>query len=274
MKNYGCAKTVVIALIFFISMNVIISIFVFTEDEKEAWQKSPVDEFVQKLSQERNFSIILHDMDVKNESAETPDYQHQYSIIRELPDTVTSEITSWYSVAPTFFKKHIDNMGMEIVAKKDGKVTKQAAPAGYSHYVGNEKYGQWNQRNGYSFWEFYGRYAFMSSIFNLMTYPVRRDYWYDYRDNYYGTGRAYYGHSGGNTYGTGSYTSSVSGKKSAWGAKSSDFKRGVRNKVSRSRPTSSSRSYSSSKSYNRTSRSTSRSNSGTSYRSRSGGYGK
>lgn len=238
------------------------------------WEKSPVDKLIKELEKENNYSIILSDMDVKNPNSSNPQYQHKYKIIIEIPDSVVAEETAWKDVTSTFFNKHVDNMGMEIVSKKDGVITKEAVPAGYANFVGNPQYGQWRERNGTSFWEFYGRYAFMSSMFNLMTFPARRAYWNDYHTNYYGTGRGYYGPSGQRIYGTRGYTASQNGQNTQWGRKSSDFKSKVRGQVSRSSGTSTSRRYSSSSSYNRTSRSSTRSSSGTSYRSRSGGFGK
>lgn len=229
------------------------------------YQKSPVDILIRDHAQEQNFSIILYDMD-----AEGSTYKHQYQLVtlKNNPDTVLTELTPWHNVSEYFFKQHINDMGMEIVSKVNGKVQKQTAPAGYNNYVGNEKYGRWTQRDGGSFWEFYGKYAMLSSVFNMMAYPVRRSYWNDYRSNYYGTGNAYYGprnSSGYNMYGTRSSYNQSSNKNSRWNSKSSDFKNKVRSRVSRS----SSSSYSSSK----RSRSSSR-YSGFSSRSRGGSFGK
>jgi hypothetical protein len=209
-------------------------------------------------------------MDADNGSV----YKHKYQVILEREDTVQSVETSWKTVLDIFFEQHIDDMGMEIVSKKDGVLHKQVAPAGYSNFVGNPKYGQWSERNGSSFWAFYGRYAFMSSMFNMMAYPARRSYWNDYRGSYYGSGRAYYGPSGSKVYGTKSYTSSTAGKSSSWGNKSSDFKSNVRSSVSRSASATKSRSYTSKSPYGKTTRSSSRSSTSSPYRSRSGGFGK
>jgi hypothetical protein len=241
----------------------------------KTWKKSPVDELIKQLNDEPNFSIILFDMDA-NESGN--DYKHQYQILIQKLDTVVEKKTDWKKVDEAFFSQHINDMGMEIASKKDGKVTKQAVPAGYNHYVGNEKYGRWENRGGSSFWAFYGQYAFMSSMFNMMTY--RRSYWDDYnRGGYYGGSRGYYGPSGGSpVYGTKNYTSSTSGKSSTWASKPNTFKDRVRSKVSRSSSQSnrfsSSRSKSSSAVNKRTSRSSSRYKSSRSTRSRSGGFGK
>ncbi|ALO14004.1 hypothetical protein L21SP5_00325 [Salinivirga cyanobacteriivorans] len=228
------------------------------------YQKSPVDKLVKQLSNERDFSIILYDMNY-NESSN--DYNHQYQVLIPKEDTVLAEITPWYTVSDMFFQKHVDNMGMEIVSKIDGKLNKKAAPPGYNHYVGNERYGRWENRNGNSFWEFYGKYAFMSSMFNMMSHPVQRSYYNDYRNNYYGS-RSYYGptRNGRNYYGTKSRYNQ-NRQSTAWNRKGSTFKSKVRSRVKQS----ASRSRSAFNS--RRSRGSSRYSS-SSYRSRGGGFGK
>ncbi|MCU4173677.1 hypothetical protein [Carboxylicivirga sp. N1Y90] len=234
----------------------------------QKWQKTPVDKLITSLNSEQNYSIILLDMDSRSSK-----YYHQYNIIVEKADTVVSKTTDWEEVPDVFFDANVDNMGMEIVTRKDGVLSKTASPAGYNHYVGNPKYGQWEERNGSSFWSFYGKYAFMSSMFNMMTYPARRSYYNDYYGGGYYGSRPYYGPSGRNVYGTNTYTSSGAGKSSTWGNKPSSFKQSVRSDVKRSATRSSSRSYSSSSSYSKKSRSSSRYSSSSS-RSRSGGFGK
>ncbi|MFA9370939.1 MAG: hypothetical protein ACERIH_04460 [Labilibaculum antarcticum] len=227
----------------------------------KTFQKSPVDELIKGMNNEQNFSIILLDMDA-NESSD--DYRHQYQVLIQRPDTVLEQKLDWKKVSATFFSQNMNNMGMEIASKKDGVVTKQAVPAGYNHYVGNEKYGQWENRGGSSFWAFYGQYAFMSHMFNMGSY--RRSYYNDYRGGgYYGSSRGYYGPRGGSpVYGTKSYTSSGSGSSSKWGSKPSTFKDKVRSRASRSASTRASAKTTRSSSRYRTS----------STRSRSGGFGK
>ncbi|WP_221409128.1 hypothetical protein [Reichenbachiella versicolor] len=241
-----------------------------SRDRLSEWRKSPIDELIRQLSDEPTYSILLYDMDA-DESEDI--YRHQYRVIIEKPDTVMARETTWYDVSPVEFEQHIDDMGMTIVSKKNGVLHKETSPAGYDNYVGNEKYGQWRRDSGgNSFWEFYGRYAFMSSMFNMIAYPARYSYWNNYYGGYYGTGRSYYGPN--NYYGTRSYTSSNTGQKTNWGSRPSSFKQKVRNNVARSAAASSSRSYSSGSSYSKTSRNDSRSSSSTGYRSRSGGFGK
>ncbi len=177
---------------------------------------------------------------------------------------LVEEITSRKQVSEDYFFRNENNMGMEIASKKDGKVSKEVAPAGFSNYVGNEKYGQWKQRSdGSSFWEFYGKYAMMTTLFSALTGPmIYRSHYMDYRSNYYGTGRPYYGRtsSGGYAYGT----------RSSYMRKSNpSFYNRRSSKSSWSSKSRSASSYSSSSS----SSSTSRSSSG-SMRSKGGGFGK
>lgn len=233
------------------------------------YEKTPVDILVRDMSNVKNFSIILLDMDYTQGSDK---YSHKYNVIKETVDTLIASETEWMTVSSRFFDANVNNMGMEITSKKDGKLSKIAAPAGYSNYVGNQKYGQWKERDGGSFWEFYGKYAFMSSMFRMAMFPVQHSYWNNYNRNYYGRGRSYYGPSsnGRNMYGTNSnYTKSNSTSK--WNNKPTSFKNRVRSKVSRSVATAKSKYRSTTTS--RQSRNTSRySRSNT--RSRGGSFGK
>lgn len=239
------------------------------ERQQVKYEKTPVDKLIRDLSSEQNFTIILYDMDYVESNDQ---YKHQYNILIDKADSVYTKETDWLLVSSAFFNANVDNMGMEIASKKDGKLTKAVAPAGYTNYVGNEKYGQWKEHNGSSFWEFYGKYAFMSSMFRMAMFPVHYGYWNDYRSNYYGHGRAYYGptNNGGRMYGTkSSYAQANSSSK--WNSKSSDFKSRVRSKVSRSSTASKSR-VTRSTNTKRT-RSSSRYSSSSS-RSRGGSFGK
>ncbi|MDN5200120.1 hypothetical protein QQ008_02075 [Fulvivirgaceae bacterium BMA10] len=225
--------------------------------------KNPVDNLIRDMSDEPLFSIILYDMDADGSFFKT--YKHQYKVIKDNNGTPSEEITDWYEVDEDYFFRNENNMGMEIAAKtSDGKVSKTAAPPGYSNYVGNEKYGRWTQRNGTSFWEFYGQYAFMSSMFNMFAYPVRRSYYDDWRGGYYGR-RPYYGPAtgtGGTYYGTYSDYNRKSKPTSTWYNKASNrsFRDRVRSRTQRSTSSNS--------------RSRSRYSSGSRSRSRGGGFGK
>lgn len=201
------------------------------------FKRNPVDILIRDMTTSESFSILLYDMDVQGNFSK--DYFHKYRIIETKNNETDEVITDWLQVPEDYFKRHVNNMGMEIAAKSpDGEVSKIASPPGYSSYVGNEKYGTWRQRNGTSFWEFYGQYAFMSSMFNMATYPVRRSYYDDYYGNYRGR-RPYYGPSAGGSrmYGTGSSYSRRHKSNTSWSRnpRSSSFRQRVNNSVRRSR---------------------------------------
>ena len=171
---------------------------------KATFQKNPVDDIVKELTNEQNFSIILHDMDY-TEASDTYKHKYQVIVVKELPnvdvkpiaasfitlaqneteeaiamDTAYATITDWKKVTPQYFEANMENMGMELASKVDGKLSKETAPPGYSNYVGNEKYGKWQTDNsGNNFWSFYGRYAFMTSMFHMAMMPVGYSRWND-----------------------------------------------------------------------------------------------
>lgn len=227
------------------------------------FKKEPIDNLVKEYADAGDYSIMLYDMNYDDQQDQ---YQHQYRVIYEpkSQDTVLERTTGWMQVSPIFFEKHVEDMGMTLVSKTDGKLEKKVSPPGYDTYVGNERYGQWRQgSDGNSFWEFYGKYAMLSHLFGMNRYPVYYNRYDDYYSNYRPYGRTYYGRDsrGGNMYGTGGgYTRNTSAG-STWKSRPSSFKNRVRSRVSRSA--------SRMKSSRRSSRFRS-----SSYRSRGGGFGK
>jgi hypothetical protein len=89
------------------------------------FEKSPVDVLIRDLNSEQNFNITLMDMDF---SEETDKYKHKYNILVERPDSVYAKETAWLPVSAAFFNANMENMGMEIASKLDGKVSKNTAP--------------------------------------------------------------------------------------------------------------------------------------------------
>ncbi|MCG8474490.1 MAG: hypothetical protein MI784_03295 [Cytophagales bacterium] len=221
----------------------------------QSLKKTPLDNLIKEMINVPTYSIILYDMDVEGTFFNT--YKQKYQIIKTVNGKPEQSITPWYEVSEREFGKYRDAMGMTIVSKTDGKLRREIAPAGYSNYVGNPQYGHWVNRGGSSFWEFYGKFAFMSTMFDLATNPIRRSYYTDYRRNYYGRGRAYYGPvvNGRRYYGTYSRYNQRRASNSTWARRSNGFKNRVNTRTSRS------------------SRSSSR-YSGSSSRSRGGGFGK
>jgi hypothetical protein len=236
-------------------MTMALVVFLMLSSCSSGFKKSPLDELVRERPTDEVFSIVLHDMDAEGSIFTT--YHHQYQIIREDRNGEIDEIiTDWHEVSEQESNRYINDMGMEIAARDStGKLTKEVAPPGYNNYVGNPKYGHWENRGGSSFWAFYGQYAFLSSLFRTSMYPIHRPYYNDWRGNYRGTGRSYYGPTSGGTryYGTGSGYQKSSNPSSTWNRRSTSFK----NRVA-----------------NRTSRSSTRTRSSSSSRSRGGGFGK
>ena len=240
---------------FRISSFIIIGILLLSGCGGKSFKKSPVDEIIRDLPRDEAFSIILNDMDVQGNFVET--FYHQYRIIRGSDSTDIREVvTDWKEVSEQEFNNHVNDMGMEIAARDEsGKLTKSVAPPGYNNYVGNSRYGHWQNQGGNNFWVFYGQYAFMSSLFRMGTYPAYYSHYHDWRGNYYGTGRSYYGPVSGGTsyYGTNSRYNRSTNPNSSWSRNTSSFK----NKVA-----------------SRTSRSTTSRTSSSGWRSRGGGFGK
>jgi len=164
------------------------------------------------LNRYPEYSIVLEDM--QEEGIFFKDYFHRYQIIygekpTEGDDLVyQTEITDWLQVDEQTYKSNTNNLGMTLASKtRDGTVIDTPSPPGYQ-YVGDSRYGQWrsNQQGG-SFWEFYGKFAFFNSMFNMFSRPVYRSSWNDYRgyrsrrEPYYGPRREY-GTSGSHTQAT------------------------------------------------------------------------
>lgn len=130
-----------------------------------------------------------------------PVYFHKY--IQET-NGETKE-TDWVKVNPSFYEQNLDNLGMAVLSKPYGEFEPdtQAAPPGMA-YVGNSQYGEWKKdENGESFWSWYGRYAFFSSLFFFPPSYYHYGSWnrwnknYRYKKPYYGKTK-----SGAYTYGT------------------------------------------------------------------------
>jgi len=240
----------------------------------EEFKKSPVDNIIRDMPADvESYSIILFDMDVEGSFVRT--FKHQYKIVKVVKGTPSEETTGWFEVSKPFFRLNENNMGMEIAAKsKDGKITKNAAPAGYSNYVGNTQYGQWvNNGSGNMVWQFFAQYAMMSMMFNMMRQPAYHSNWNTFHSGYYGRSN-YYGPStqdGTPTYGSQSSFARKTSSNSRW-RRSSSFNSSSSSGSRRGSFWSSSR----------TSRSGSRWGSGSgssgwggsSFRSRSRGFGK
>ncbi len=171
--------------------------------------RSPLDKLKKELQQYPEYSIILEDMLEKGNFFK--DYYHRYKVVYAEPAGVGDSliyhnfITDLYKVGEGEYKKYYSYLGMVIVSKtRDGKVTDIPYPPGYQ-YVGDPRYGRWRQDSyGNSFWEFYGKYAFLNAMFNMYGRSIYRSDWEDYR-SYRTRGEPYFGQN--RQYGTfGQYT--------------------------------------------------------------------
>jgi hypothetical protein len=244
--------------------------------EPRKYIKTPLDQIAVMYMNTQNYSVVLADMDFNKD---TNKYLHKYKIILEektntttsLEDDFTIKLTNWENVSAITFEEHQKDLGMTVLSKKNGVLDKKATPAGYNSYVGNSKYGNWQQQsNGTSFWVYYVQYRFMSSLFYGSSHRYYRNDYNYYRTNHYGRSN-YYGRT--NTFGTSTYKNT----SASWNSKPQTFKDNVRSNVKRSSSALKSQGYSSSRSYNstrQTSRNSNRYSNSSSSRSRSGGFGK
>ncbi len=214
-----------------------------------------------------DFSIVLNDMNVTTEGDKKL-YQHKYHVLKVMRDTLVVDSLDWKTVNRPFFEKHEQDLGMEIISYHGGELSRVAQPVGFGWAVGNPKYGSWEEENETD------STATANTTSNTGRQRVWRSngssflFWYwmmrrpAYQTNYtgYRTSRSmnkpYYGgtSSTNTTYGT-----------------NSNYQKGKRPSFFNRK--SSSKSWKSHTSQ-KTSRSSSRYNNGSSTRSRSGGIGK
>lgn len=118
-------------------------------------------------------------IDMKQEGGQA---YHKYRVV----EGGRSSETDWQPVTASEYAKHREHLGMAIYSKPEGVLPEDAvtvaSPPGYT-YVGNPRYGRWEQRDGRSFWVFYGQYALMRDLLWGPGYyrPVYRDSWNTYR---------------------------------------------------------------------------------------------
>jgi hypothetical protein len=202
-------------------------------------KRLPMDVLKNDLRDAPSFSIILEDMDDKGTFVKS--YHHKYRVVQD----EQAWTTDWMKVPKDYYRRNENFLGMTLLSKKKGEYDSTVGPPGYN-YVGNEQYGKWKKdSSGNSFWEFYGKYALISSL--MGGGPMyRRDY-RSYRD-YHGQGRPYYGRN--NQYGTnGRFTKSqkpnfYSRRTAKLRASRSSFSNRVNQRTGRARSSYRSRSYS------------------------------
>ena len=204
----------------------------------------PIEKIKQTLKDVPTYTIILEDM--KDEGNFFKSYFHKYRVVQEA-DARTSD---WLEVSKEVYLLNENFLGMGLVVKKEGVFSSVVSPPGYE-YVGDAQYGKWRRdSHGNSFWEWYGKYALVTSLFGGWYRPIYMNDYNSYRQ-YRSRNTPYYGRNKE----FGSSGSIVKKKKPNFysrhmarqGSKRSSFSNKVSKRVGRTR---------------------------TSYRGRSGGYGK
>ena len=148
--------------------------------------ENPINKLKRSLNDVASYSIILEDM--KEEGMFSKQYFHKYRIIRD----DDSQISGWEEVSEKFYRLNENYLGMVLISKVDGIVDPTVSPPGYN-YVGNQQYGRWvDDGRGGSFWEFYGKYAFFTSLFGGWYRPIYRTDYNDY-SSYRSQRRPYFG---------------------------------------------------------------------------------
>jgi len=167
----------------------------------------PVQRAARDLERYPEYTLIIEDLKV--EDGFFPDYFLRMQIMMAAgqrtesgQDTLVykTQTTEWQEVSEEVFARYQNYLGMVVASKTlDGKRSgpRNAYPAGYQ-YVGNSQYGSWG---GGGFWQFYGQYAFMSSM--LGGHRIGRNDYDGYRRDRE-RGRPHYGpvKNGRQTFGT------------------------------------------------------------------------
>ncbi|MGK0359678.1 MAG: hypothetical protein ACI9U2_001984 [Bradymonadia bacterium] len=136
---------------------------------------------------------ILVDMKKENGNC-----AHKYRFI----EGGLAQHSSWVPVACTEYAAHEQHLGMAVYSKPEGTFESEAVtvahPPGYS-YIGNTRYGRWDNRSGGRYWMWYGQYSLTRDLlWGVGGYrPIRNRSWSSYRSSvkarkpYYGATKQY-----------------------------------------------------------------------------------
>ena len=153
----------------------------------------------------QSWDKVLVDMETRG-SGKAREYNQKIKTVRTtLTDatakggTATSD-EKWVDVSKAEYQAMEKNLGMAIEHKSAGKYDTESErvvqPAGFAYMAPQgqrNQYGYWEQRNGTSFWVFYGQYALMRDLlFNRDYRGIDYREYQDYR-NYRQRNETYYG---------------------------------------------------------------------------------
>lgn len=127
-------------------------------------------------------------------------YQEQIRTVSTPKDGQTTSREDWVEVSQARYDALKNNLGMSIehkpLGKYDVEADRVAQPAGFAYMAPpgqSNQYGHWENRDGGSFWVWYGQYALLRDLlFNHRYVPLPSGDYYQYRD-YRSRGQTYYG---------------------------------------------------------------------------------
>ena len=174
-------------------------------------EQEPTNKLINQLGSQ-DYSIVLNDMDIEKKKIKDENmivYKHKYHILKLKNDSLVVDSLDWKPVNKKFFLKYEKDLGMEIISRHNGKLSRVSQPVGHGWAIGNPKYGKWeidstkrvNKSNQYQRrWR-----PHTSGLFWF--WMLRRPYYqrdYNNTRTYRSTGRTYYGSDskGNTTYGT------------------------------------------------------------------------
>jgi hypothetical protein len=181
----------------------------------------------------RSWDRVLVDLNTRGPSG-AREYQEKLRTITVVhPAGTTTSDEKWVDVSPAQYDSVRNNLGMAIEHKPAGKydveADRVAQPVGFAYMAPpgqSNQYGHWENRDGRSFWVFYGQYALMRDLLFNHSYRAPEPYdWDGYRTSQR-SGQTYYGRdtdSGTPKYGTQSSTTQKSYSGSSY-AKSGGFR--------------------------------------------------
>jgi hypothetical protein len=129
----------------------------------------------QELDAYPDYSIILHGLRTEGKSA-----FHQYKLVWQdtaaTSDSLRTRVrfTDWTPITRELYRREQPQQGLAVYTRKAGVVDSIPAPPVYA-YVGDPRYGRWDNVNGTPAWVFAAQYALMAhALDELGDYRYRR----------------------------------------------------------------------------------------------------
>lgn len=149
---------------------------------------NPLNEMKRDFDSKKAYTILLEDMNLKDGQ-----YVHKYCVLDFTNSTVEVSHTKWKDVDDHFFYLHEDNLGMEILSKReDGKLNNLVTPPGFTNVIGNDKFGSWGLNSDTEYWQFKNEFSSLETDLGLKGLVVLKSEFVEYEQKYLNN-RPYYG---------------------------------------------------------------------------------